>query len=55
MNAALGRPPDGQGADLLTPSVIVSNYDPNDQRNSNQGSLSDRLHDLWNDVLVATV
>lgn len=55
VNAALGRPPDGQDTDLSNPSVIVSNYDPNDQRNSNQGSLSDRLQDLWNDVLAATV
>lgn len=54
VNAALGRPLDGQSANVSNPSVIVSNYDPNDQRNSAQYPLNDRLRDLWNDVIAAT-
>lgn len=54
VNAALGRPPDEQIVNASNPSVIVSNYDPTDQRNSAQGSLNDRLQNLWNDVIAAT-
>ncbi len=54
VNAALDRPPDGQNANVSNPTVIVSNYDPDDQRNSAQGSLNDQLQGLWNDVLTAT-
>lgn len=54
VSAALGRPPDGQTANVPNPSVIVSNYDPNDPRNSAQGSLNDRLQGLWNDIIAAT-
>ncbi|RKT60771.1 hypothetical protein DFR40_0917 [Azonexus fungiphilus] len=54
VNAALGRPPDGQNDNASNPSVIVSNYDPDDQRNSGQGSLDFRLQGLWNDVIAAT-
>lgn len=54
VNAALDRPPDELNTDVLGPSVIVSDYAPNDERNSHQGSLNDRLQNLWNDVLAAT-
>lgn len=54
VNAALGRPIDGQDTEVSDPTVLVSNYDPSDPRNSIAGSLSDRLQNLWNDVLAAT-
>ena len=37
-----------------SPIIIVSNYDPNDPRNSIKGPLNDQLRQLWNDVFTAT-
>lgn len=54
VNAALGRPQDGQTDNVSNPAIFVSNYVPNDPRNSIQGSLNDRLKQLWDDVLLAT-
>lgn len=54
VNAALGRPPEGQVENVSNPSVIVSNYDPDDERNSAQNSLNERLQGLWFDVISAT-
>jgi hypothetical protein len=54
IDAALGSPTDGQNANASNPTVIVSNYDRNDQRNREQDSLDARLKRLWNDVLAAT-
>jgi hypothetical protein len=54
VNAALGRPPERQDENESNPSVIVSNYDPDDERNSSQNSLNDRLQGLWLDVISAT-
>ncbi len=45
----------GDSIDMpLRPTIVVSNYAPNDPRNSIQGPLNDRLKQLWNDVLTAT-
>jgi hypothetical protein len=55
VNTALARPEDVQGENLSNPAVVVSDYVPDDPRNSSQGSLNDRLGMLWEDVLAATV
>lgn len=39
---------------MESPTIIVSNYDPDDHRNSAQGYMNDRLQELWQDVLSAT-
>lgn len=54
VEAALSRQQDAQTGNNSNPSVFVSNYAPNDSRNSIQGSLNDRLKQLWDDVLAAT-
>jgi hypothetical protein len=46
-----------QGDPIGSPSrpvIVVSNYEPEDPRNSFKGPLNVRLKQLWNDVITAT-
>jgi hypothetical protein len=54
VNAALDFQQTDETNNVSNPAIFVSNYEPNDSRNSIQGSLNDRLSQLWNDVLAAT-
>lgn len=49
---------DQQGAgvaeDFVRPTVIISNYNPADARNTERAPMNDRLRDLWRDILFAT-
>jgi hypothetical protein len=56
VDSALAGPPDQPPDDAApSPDVFISNYDPNDPRNTDQKSMNSRLKKLWDDVLAATL
>lgn len=40
--------------ELEPPEVLISNYDPDDNRNSSHDSMNDRLKKIWQEVITAT-
>jgi len=54
VDSALARPLDLLADAASNPMVIVSTYDPNDPRNTDHGTMDERLKGLWDDVLAAT-
>lgn len=46
--------PQARGATGM-PTVLISNYDQDDSRNSDRTAMNDRLQQIWQDVINATI